>query len=1285
MVHKNLRWGGLLPLLFIMAFAVIACVADDGDSPKKQGTISYTTTAVEKTVGDETFIIPLTKTGDGAVTYTSSDTKVATVEAKSGLVTIVGIGSTTITATIKDSSEYTYATKTASYTLTVKEAVPEKKAGNIAFTTTEIEKTISDSTFIIPLTKTGDGVVTYTSSDIKVATVHAETGEVTIAGIGSTTITATVKDSSEYTYATKTASYTLTVKEAVPEKKAGNIAFATTEIEKTIGDSTFINPLTKEGDGVVTYTSSDIKVAVVDGATGTVVLTGNAGTTTITATVADSATYAYATKTASYTLTVKKLAGTISFARTTLEISVNETSFTNALTKTGDGTVTYTSSDTNVATVHAESGEVTIKGLAGNTTITATVADSDKYTYSTKTATYTLTVSQSASGRKKGSITYAAVELEKAIDEAAFTNPLTMTGDGTVTYTSTNTNVATVDAATGVVTMIAEGNTTIIATVADSAEYTYQNKAAAYTLKVTKSASGKQPGSISWEVAEVGKTTIDTKFTNTLTNTGDGQVFYMSSDTTIASVDARTGEVKILGVAGTTTITATVEDGTGFYYTVKTLSYVLTVSKAAGTIGYGTSTVEKMVDDSAFTNKLTKTGDGKVTYSSSNTNVATVNASSGEVTIVADGSAVITATVEDGSKYTYATKTASYTLTVNKYSGSIRFNEASVEKTRALYKYTKTVTKTGDGVVKYSSGNTEVATVDEDSGVVTILAEGSTTITATVTDSNTYSYEIKTASYTLTITAATEEDKNYIDFVGGYIVIDKLATDPPFTPDFINTGDGKVRFTASNSRFLTVDPDTGMITIVAGGYIHDYSTVIDAEVVELRNDYYSDRYASCCVCVSKVGASINYSQTTIDKTTEDGKFTNPLTNTGDGTASYSSSNTDVATVDPVTGEITIVGNTGSTIITANIADGPKYKYPEHRNWDASGPNGEAVYEPMTATYTLAVRRPAGISYAVTAINKISDEPAFTNPLENTGDGTVKYTSSNTTVAEVNSSTGEVRITGGGDVTITATVSDSDNSTYSTKTVSYSLHVEWADAPVKSKPDAIGDIVLNDGTAVAAGNVLSPSQRAMAVAVIFYVPDDTEDEWNRLNKMLGISLKKSGFLQWCSEEAEALETKLIPRLYFSNGRKEGLRTGATAWQDVKDAVSDWDISGRYPAWEWVNNYASANGLTGNWASGWYLPAQKELEKLGKPVGSEKTFDIINRSLSVCGGDPFVEAEHYISCNTITTVVDNTYNEHKKIWHYIIGSGYTVYYKATIQSHVADFVYFGVRAVRAFDVE
>ena len=90
----------------------------------------------------------------------------------------------------------------------------------------------------------------------------------------------------------------------------------------------------------------------------------------------------------------------------------------------------------------------------------------------------------------------------------------------------------------------------------------------------------------------------------------------------------------------------------------------VTPQKSAGSISYATTSVEKKTADEAFTNPLTKTGDGTVTYASSKTDVATVNASTGEVTIVGAGTATITATVADSDTYTYATKTASYTLTV---------------------------------------------------------------------------------------------------------------------------------------------------------------------------------------------------------------------------------------------------------------------------------------------------------------------------------------------------------------------------------------------------------------------------------------------------------------------------------------------------------------------------------------------------------------------------------------------------------------------------------------------
>ena len=86
---------------------------------------------------------------------------------------------------------------------------------------------------------------------------------------------------------------------------------------------------------------------------------------------------------ATQTFVINKAAGSISFANATETKTKSENpsdnTFTNAVTNTGDGIVTYKSSKTDVATVNDE-GLVTIVG-AGTTTITATVADGENYTY----------------------------------------------------------------------------------------------------------------------------------------------------------------------------------------------------------------------------------------------------------------------------------------------------------------------------------------------------------------------------------------------------------------------------------------------------------------------------------------------------------------------------------------------------------------------------------------------------------------------------------------------------------------------------------------------------------------------------------------------------------------------------------------------------------------------------------------------------------------------------------------------------------------------------------------
>ena len=101
-------------------------------------------------------------------------------------------------------------------------------------------------------------------------------------------------------------------------------------------------------------------------------------------------------------MTISKKAGEISFATTTpkeaLHANAADNTYTQEVTNTGDGTVTYTISDNTCgATIDASTGKVTFT-QAGSVTITATVADGTNYSYATKTATYTLSVSDTTDG-----------------------------------------------------------------------------------------------------------------------------------------------------------------------------------------------------------------------------------------------------------------------------------------------------------------------------------------------------------------------------------------------------------------------------------------------------------------------------------------------------------------------------------------------------------------------------------------------------------------------------------------------------------------------------------------------------------------------------------------------------------------------------------------------------------------------------------------------------------------------------------------------------------------------
>lgn len=224
----------------------------------------------KKVYGAPSFTLTATATSGLPITYISSKTNVATVF--SNTVTIVGAGTTTITATQTGSPNFKGATPVKRI-LTVAQAtqaiifgaIPAHSYGDASFPLTAI---VSPST---------NQTVTFTSSKTNVATVSGNT--LTIVGAGETTITASVT-APNYTPAT-------TSRVLIVNKAAQTISFSTPSSEVFVKGSTFTLTATAPG-GTVSFKSSNPKVISITGTTATIQATGKA---TITASCPASANY----------------------------------------------------------------------------------------------------------------------------------------------------------------------------------------------------------------------------------------------------------------------------------------------------------------------------------------------------------------------------------------------------------------------------------------------------------------------------------------------------------------------------------------------------------------------------------------------------------------------------------------------------------------------------------------------------------------------------------------------------------------------------------------------------------------------------------------------------------------------------------------------------------------------------------------------------------------------------------------------------------------------------------
>ena len=263
---------------------------------------------------------------------------------------------------------------------------------------------------------------------------------------------------------------------------------------------------------------------------------------------------------------------------------------------------------------------------------------------------------------------------------------------------------------------------------------------------------------------------------------------------------------------------------------------------AAGSISYATTAVEKLSVDAAFTNELTLVGDGTVTYARSDgADICTVDPTTGEVTLNGTaGTCTITATVTNGSFYTYAPTTASYTLTVTAATLSVTASDYSGTYDGTAHG----ITVTCDGAtIKYRTtdsgeyGLTENPTYSA-VGTYTVYYQVTRDYYQTVTGSNTVSI----SKATLTATAADvsrdygSSNPTFTVNVTGFVNGETAATAAGYTAPTAST----TANSSSNAGDYAITPSGGSATNYDFTYVNGTLTINKvAATLTCSNDYIS--------------------------------------------------------------------------------------------------------------------------------------------------------------------------------------------------------------------------------------------------------------------------------------------------------------------------------------------------------------------------------------------------------------------------------------------------------------
>jgi aspartate 1-decarboxylase len=505
-----------------------------------------------RTYGNPTFSLEVaTANVAGTFTYTSGAPSVISLNGR--VATIVGAGTSVITASFTPTDTDNYeSTATASLTFTVMKNTP-------SLTWSNVSKNLGDTNFTLtPPTTSVPGTYTYTSATPSVISLNGDVA--TVAGMGTSVITANFTPVDTNNYGTTSKTITITV-----NATAQTITRTSTSPTSPVKSETYTPTATASSSLTVAISIASGSSSVCSISAGIVSFTA-AGSCVIQYNQSGNASYAAATQ-VTETLTIGRETPTFTWSNASK--TLGDSTFTvTAPTVTGSlaGSFTYSSATTSVISISGST--FTVVG-AGTSVITATFTPTDSANYNTATTNMTITV-----GSASQAITRTSTSPSSPVKSGTYTPTATASSSLTVAISIAAGSSSVCSISAGIVTFNSVGSCVIQYNQSGNSNYLA-------ATQVTETLSiGQEVPTFTW--AGVSKVYGETFSLTAPTPSTPGTFTYSSATTSVVTISLGTATIVSNGTS-VITATFTPNDTTNFV-SGGTITMTISADRAAITV-----------------------------------------------------------------------------------------------------------------------------------------------------------------------------------------------------------------------------------------------------------------------------------------------------------------------------------------------------------------------------------------------------------------------------------------------------------------------------------------------------------------------------------------------------------------------------------------------------------------------------------------------------------------------------------------------------------------------------